>query len=72
MSDADVTNTHYDQLWSEMHQLADAWRDRHDISARKAAGVFLQYGVTCAQGAGITLDKVLGLVRAQWALEKDR
>lgn len=68
MSDDDITEAHYEQMWSETRQLADAWRERHDISSRGTVGIFLQYGTSLGHGTGLTLDEVLGLVRAQWAL----
>ncbi len=69
MSDDDVTHADYDQMWSELRQLIDAWHDRHSISSRGTAGLLLQYGVTFARHAReITLDQILDLVRAQWTL----
>jgi hypothetical protein len=71
MSDNDITREHYNQMWAEMRRLADAWHDRHGISNRGAAGLFLQCGATFAYDTKeLTLDQVLDLVRAQWVLVK--
>lgn len=67
MSDQDITPANYDQLWTELAQLIEAWHDRHGISGRGAAGLFLQYGVTLAYNTrAVTLDELVELVRAQW------
>lgn len=68
-----ISRTDFDEMWSELHQqlhqLADAWHDRHHISGKGIAALLLQYSATFAFHTRVlTLDDVLSHVKKQWTI----
>jgi len=69
MRDEHINRADFDQIWSELHQLAVMWRDRYHLSGKGIARLLLQYGTTFAfQTRVFTLGDVLALVKQQWKI----